>query len=369
RISNLAVGDYLLYAIPTKGVAAGEQIDFMCSIGPASGAPKYYIFEYWDDGEWKSVEGSLRTAEADPNIKYSFICTVMDESYIVTYTQSFTLSKAVTNGCVMVRVRVLTPGTGAIRIPSGTGYMGMYMINYPNAVPVTDSKKMAFLGNSFTYYYGTAFMFKEIARTEGHQVDAFIGVKGSQMFSDHVRLYMSQEVLKQGNFDYAFLQDAATNLAEYADKGTKSILDASNKLNTQTLTYSPSCQIVYERTWASSTDNYRGYGSYDKLDYLIKTGVEKLVADVDHKGIIISPIGLGFRVAREQNINLIHTDNKHQSREGAYMKACINYLFVYKTRFTANVSNCGLDAAVAKRIRDIAERVVFEGVDENYNFE
>lgn len=369
RISNLGVGDYLLYAIPTKGVAAGEQIDFMCSIGPASGAPKYYIFEYWDDGEWKSVESSLRTAEEDPNIKYSFICTVMDESYIVTYTQSFALSKAVTNGCVMVRVRVLTPGTGAIRIPSGTGYMGMYMINYPNAVPVTDSKKMAFLGNSFTYYFGTAFMFKEIARTEGHQVDAFIGVKGSQMFSDHVRLYMSQEVLKQGNFDYAFLQDAATNLAEYADKGTKSILDASNKLNTQTLTYSPSCQIVYERTWASSTDNYRGYGSYDKLDYLIKTGAEKLVADVDHKGIIISPIGLGFRVAREQNVNLIHTDNKHQSREGAYMKACINYLFVYKTRFTSNVSNCGVDPTVAKSIRDIAERVVFDGVDENYNFE
>ena len=368
RISNLGVGDYLLYAIPTKGVAAGEQIDFMCSIGPASSAPKYYIFEYWDDGEWKCVESSLRTATEDPNIKYSFICTVMDESYIVTYTQSFKLSKPVTDGCVKVRVRVLTAGSGAIRIPSGTGYMGMYMINYPNAVPVTDSKRMVFIGNSFTYYYGTAFMFKEIARTEGHQVDAFIGVKGSQTFADHVRLYMSQEALKQGNFDYAFLQDASPNQAEYADKGTKSLLDAANTLNTQTLTYSPSCQIVYERTWACSDDNYRGYGSYDKLDYLIKTGTEKLVADVDHKGVIISPIGLGFRVAREQSLNLIYSDNKHQNREGAYMKACINYLFVYKTRFTSNVSNCGLDATVAKKIRDIAERVVFEGVEENYEF-
>ena len=47
RVGNLGVGDYLLYAIPTKGVAAGEQIDFMCSIGPAHSAPKYYIFEYW----------------------------------------------------------------------------------------------------------------------------------------------------------------------------------------------------------------------------------------------------------------------------------------------------------------------------------
>ena len=368
RISNLGVGDYLLYAIPTKGVAAGEQIDFMCSIGPASGAPKYYIFEYWDDGEWKCNESTLRTATEDPNIKYSFICTVMDESYIVTYTQSFALSKPVTDGCVMVRVRVLTAGTGAIRIPSGTGYMGMYMINYPNAVPVTDSKKMAFLGNSFTYYYGTAFMLKEIARSEGHQIDAVVGVKGSQSFSDHVRLFMSQEVLKQGNFDYAFLQDSSPNQAEYADKGTKSLLDAANTLNTQTLTYSPNCQIVYERTWACTADNYRGYGSYDKLDYLIKTGTEKLVADVDHKGVVISPIGLGFRVAREQGLNLIYSDNKHQNREGAYMKACINYLFVYKTRFTNNVSNCGIDPTVAKSIRDIAERVVFEGVEENYEF-
>ena len=369
RISNLGVGDYLLYAIPTKGVAAGEQIDFMCSIGPASGAPKYYIFEYWDDGKWKAVESSLRTAAEDPNIKYSFICTVMDESYIVTYTQSFALSKAVTDGCVMVRVRVLTPGTGAIRIPSGTGYMGMYMINYPNAVPVTDSKKMAFLGNSFTYYYGTAFMLKEIARTQGHQIDAVIGVKGSQSFSDHVRLFMSQEVLKQGGYDYAFLQDSSPNQAEYADKGTKALLDACNTLNTQTLTYSPNCQIVYERTWACTADNYRGYGSYDKLDYLLKTGTEKLAADVDHKGVIVSPIGLGFRVGREHNLSLIYSDNKHQNRAGAYMKACINYLFVYKTRFTENVSNCGVDAATAKAIRDIAERVVLEGVDENYNFE
>jgi hypothetical protein len=242
------------------------------------------------------------------------------------------------------------------------------MINYPNAPQVTDSKRMVFIGNSFTYYYGTAFMFKEIARSEGHQVDAVVGVKGSQSFEDHVRLYMSQEAIKQGGFDYAFLQDTSPRAAEYAEKGTKSILDACNKINTQTLTYSPSCQIVYERTWAIPDDNYRGYGSYDKLDYLLKTGTEKMAADVEHKGVIVSPIGLGFRVGREENLKLIFTDNKHQNREGAYMKACINYLFVYKTRFTTNVSNCGVDPTVAKKIRDIAERVVFDGVEENYNF-
>ena len=369
-VGNLGVGDYLLYAIPTKGVAAGEQIDFMCTLGPKdSTTPKYYIFEYWDDGQWKSVESSLRTAEDVPGLKYSLICRVMDESYNVTFTQSFALSKPVTDGCVKVRLRVLTAGKGSIRVPSGNGYMGMYMINYPNAVPVVDSKRMLFIGNSFTYYFGTAFMFKEIARTEGHQVDAVIGVKGSQSFEEHIRLYMSLDAIKQGGYDYAFLQDTSPNPALYADTGSKAVLDACNKINSLTLAASPSCQIVYERTWAVSYENYRGYGSYDKLDYLIKTGLEMLQRDVDHKGIIVSPIGLGFRVAREQKINLLFSDNRHQSRAGAYMKACINYLYIYKTRFSSAVSNCGVEANLAKTIRDIAERVVFEGVEEHYDFE
>ena len=369
-VSNLGVGDYLLYAVPTKGVAAGEQIDFMCTLAPKdSTTPKYYIFEYWDDGQWKCVESSLRTAEEDPNLKYSLICRVMDEAYNVTFTQSFTLTKPVVDGCVKARLRVLTPGAGTVRVPSGSGYMGMYMISYPNAPQVTDSKRMLFIGNSFTYYFGTAFMFKEIARTEGHQVDAVVGVKGSQSFEEHLNLYMSLDAIKQGGYDYAFLQDTSPNPAIYADTGSKAVLDACNRINSLTLASSPSCQIVYERTWAVSYENYRGYGSYDKLDYLIKKGLEMLQRDLDHKGVLVSPIGLGFRVAREQNINLLFTDNRHQSREGAYMKACINYLFVYKTRFTDNVSNCGIDAVMAKTIRDIAERVVFEGVEEKYDFE
>lgn len=369
-VANLGVGDYLLYAVPTKGVAVGEQIDFMCTLGPKdSTTPKYYIFEYWDDGQWKCVESSLRTAEDYPDLKYSLICRVMDESYNVTFTQSFTLTKPVTDGCVKVRLRVLTPGTGSIRVPSGSGYMGMYMISYPNAVPVADSKKMLFIGNSFTYYYGTAFMFKEIARTEGHQVDAVVGVKGSQSFEEHIKLYMSLDAIKQGGYDVAFLQDTSPNAAIYADTGSQAVLDAANKINRLTIEASPACQIVYERTWACPYSNYRGYGSYDKLDYLLKTGIEKLSQDVDHKGIIVSPIGLGFRVARGENINLLYKDERHQSREGAYMKACINYLTIYKTRFTENVSNCGVDATMAKKIRDIAERVVFEGVEENYDFD
>jgi hypothetical protein len=50
------------------------------------------------------------------------------------------------------------------------------------------------------------------------------------------------------------------------------------------------------------------------------------------------------------------------------MKACINYLFIYQTRFTDSVSDCGVDAKTAALVRQIAEQVVFEGVKEKYNY-
>lgn len=369
-LTGMSEGDYLLYAVPTKRVGAGEQIDFMCTLGSTSkGEPKHYVFEYWDNDRWNCPEESLLTAEN--GLKYHIYCNdSYDQNY--TFTQSFTIQQQIINGSIKVRLRDLESGNGTPRIPSGKGYMGMYLINYPNARPVTDTKKALFIGNSYTYYFGTPFMFKEIARSEGHQVETAIGIKGSQEFSEHLtNNQFSLEAINRGGHDYAFLQDSSPNAAYYADANYDAakrakILKACKDINNLTLQHSSGCQIVYERTWACPYDNYRGYNSYDKLDCLLKKGQEMLVKAVEEE-VTISPVGLGFQVAREEGINLLHTDNRHQSREGAYIKACINYLFVYNERFTNSVSNCGVDPAIAKKIREIAERVVFDGVAETAN--
>lgn len=381
-LTGMSEGDYLLYAVPTKRVNAGEQIDFMCTLGSTSkGDPKHYVFEYWDNDRWNCPEESLLTDKS--GLKYHIYAFYNEEKLAddpdikknqnYTFTQSFTLQQPIINGCIKVRLRDLEAGNGTPRIPNDDGYMGMYLINYPNARPVDDTKKFLFVGNSFTYYYGTAFMFKEIARSEGHQADAFISVKGSMDFINHLELPLSLEAINRGGYDYAFLQDSSPNAAYYADatydrNKRQTIREKCDEINALTLQYSPECQIVYERTWAcpEKDETYRGYGSYDKLDCLLKKGQEMLVKKVND-GVTISPVGLGFQVAREEGINLLFTDKKHQSREGAYMKACINYLFVYGERFTNSVSNCGVDPAMAKKIREIAERVVFDGVAETAN--
>ena len=372
ELSGTEKGDYFIYAVPVENMPAGEQIDFMCTIvGTESNSPKYWIFEYWDNGRWNAIDSTLRTAEEDPTIRYSFYNKYFSSAHQTVYTQSFSLSEPVVNDCVKVRLRTLSSGSGITKFSSGGRYMSLYLIRYKNAPAITDTKKILFVGNSFTYYYGTAFMLKEIARTEGHQIEAIISTKGSQEFTEHLQLERTNEAIARGGFDYAFLQDASNNTAIYADKRSPHILQGCEEIYQRTKSYSPSCNIIFERAWGCPKDNYRGYGSYDRLDYLTKTGAEMIKEEMAAKGmyVTISPIGLGFREGRSQGLSLLHTDNHHQNRTGAYLKSCINYLLLYGKRFSSNVSNCGVDAATAAIVRQIAERVIFEGIEEVYDFE
>ena len=358
-IAGIGASDYYLLAVPVTKVEAGEQFDFMCTMTAMQvGAPKYWIFEYWDAGRWNSVEGELRVAKEDKSIRYSLYNKYFRSAHNTSFAQSFTLTEPITNGCVKVRLRALTPGAGKVKITGSSKYVSMQLLRYKDAPTVVDSKRMLFIGNSFTYFFGTPFMFKEIARSEGHQVDVVVSVKGGQEFSEHLNLERSIEAITRGGYDYAFLQDTSPNAAKYADTKDPAIIEACKTINDLTLKHSPSCQIVYEHTWGCPYGNYRGYGSYERLEHLLESGAQIIASELADYNIIVSPIGKGFTIGRNKGLTLLHTDNRHQSREGAYMKACINYLTVYRTPFTESVSDCGVKPETAKIIRQIAEQVV-----------
>ena len=358
-IAGMGAGDYYLFAVPVTKVEAGEQFDFMCTMTAMQPtAPKYWIFEYWDCGQWKSLESTLRTAEEDSSIRYSFYNKHLRSAHNTTFAQTFHISQPIENGCVKVRLRALTAGEGKVKLTGSSKYISMQLLRYNNSPQAIDNKRMLFIGNSFTYFYGTPFMFKEIARSEGHQVDIVVSVKGGQEFCEHLELERSREAIMQGGFDYAFLQDTSPNAAKYADTQDIAIINACREINNLTMQHSPSCQIIYEHTWGCPYDDYRGYGSYERLERLLEQGAKMLAEQLSEYNIIVSPIGKGFTTGREQNLKLLHSDNRHQSREGAYMKACINYLLIYKQPFTQSVSDCGVKAQTAQIIRDIAEHVV-----------
>ncbi len=296
----------------------------------------------------------------------------LDPYQYTTVMQTIRLGKAIDNGELKIRCRAVGSmtasgtvqdinKTGRVLLPK-FGFTGSYVQNMGTAEP-KDTKTVLCLGNSFSYYSNPVWMLKEIAYSQGHNLKIKAHLKGSQHLTNHTTLSMSLEAINQGGYDYAFIQDQSQNPANYAKNNDASIMQGCTDLVTKIRAASPSCQLVLEQTWAFPSGTYGGFDSYENFDNLLAQGTKAMA---EANSTWISPIGKAFAAARANtSFSLYHTDNKHQSEYGAYLKACVNYLVLFGEAFTGTVPDCGLNAEHAAYLRQIAEQTVLGKEAEN----
>lgn len=213
------------------------------------------------------------------------------------------------------------------------------------------------IGNSFTYVHDSDMMLREIARSQG--IDLRIGkfLAGGYTFGKHLENPDSRAAVDFGGYDYAFLQDQSANPARYSRDKDKQVLDDFRTLKENVLAHSPGCKVFLERTWGYSGFEAGGFGTAESLDYHLGRGVAKMARKA-RTGI--SPIGDAFNLANSiwPEGKLLGPDNHHQSLEGAYLKACVNYLLISGKPFSGSPACCGVSPQVATFLRAVAQRVV-----------
>lgn len=397
-VGNMAEGDYIQFSVPVIDLPADTNFDFMVTINAATtAAPKYWLFEYWDEGKWKCDESRLYTADEDSTIKYSFWIKHFSSANHRTYIAPFTKKEAVHNDFVKMRIRavgkinggggVLKPAANSNVYLAGMMYDACDIVCYRDAPAVKDTKKICQFGNSITFFNASAFKIKEIARAEGHMLDYRINLKGSQEFKHHLYdLIFSQEVIREGGYDYAIIQDGSFYGAQYhlgdgvlegpAIKFTsEEILRYSQEISTEIRKYAPTSQVILENVYSYSRkaygDNYLGQGSFENFDSNQWAGNQEIAA-LSPNINWISPVGQAFALARSDYgftsayNYLQYTDNYHPNLYGSYLKACVYYLLIYGEKFGDNPSDCNVPATEAAKLREIAEKIVI-GNRETYH--
>ena len=368
-VSTMVEGDYWLYTLPVKRLEAGTAVEFDATMAGEANSPKYFIVEYLDGGVWKSVEEDLLTAPEDPSIRYTYKCsgTATGSGYQHASVMQTVRFADPVEGAVQIRCRAVgrytcSGGTQNISASSSAsllppfGFSGSYVQNLGTAIP-GDTKKVLCLGNSFSYYSNPAWMLKEIAWNEGHYLNVKGHFKGSQNFGQHLELSFSTDAIDIGGYDYAFIQDQSQNPATYGRDGTASIAANCTALADKIRAKSASCKVILEQTWTFSASSYGGFTDFATFENYNAKGAHAMA---EAAGTWVSPIGVAFRIVREgsSGINLYHTDNKHQSVYGAYLKACVNYLVLYGEAFGNSPADCGIEASKAAYLRSVAEQVV-----------
>lgn len=369
----LGEGDCWLFTLPGVNCTAGAAFDFYASICGNAGSPKYYIFEYYDNGCWKCDESLLYTAEEDPQLRYSLMTSgtgTTSSAQYTTFDQSFSVSEAHVNSCVYMRLRAVGKyaADGSVLDVTKTDntqagftkgqFVGANISALGGAKP---EKKLRVLciGNSFSYYYYTASQLKQLAWSQGLELEINAFFKGGQTFQQQLALPHSAYTVDLGGYDYAFLQDQSQNPARYAQDSDANVAvnESCMELARRIRAASPDCRIIVEDTWAYPASSCGGFGTLEEFDRLMAEGS---LAMARNAGAAVSPIGQAFAKVRAERpeIILLYSDDKHPAVNGSYLKSCVNCLILTGKAFEPGAACCDTDAATAEYLRKVAESVV-----------
>lgn len=382
NVSTMVEGDYWLYTFDAE-LPAGSVVAFNATMAGDKKAPKYFIVEYLDGGEWKSTEEDLLTASEDASVKYTYklsgeVSTGSPDTYQYTTVMQTCRFENAVDGKLQIRCRAVGDMTcdgskqdinaasnSACSLPD-FGFTASDVQLYADVKPV-ETKKILILGNSFHYYFNPMFMLREIAWAEGVDLKITAHVKGSQSFEKHLQLSNSLEAIKQGGYDYAIIQDQSKNPARLADDpaGYAKVRDNCVALADMIRQYSPDCDVILDLTWAypNSDNTYGGYGSFENFDNLLYDGVMEMALAADCR---IAPVGMAFAQSRQEHSGwslYFSGDGLHPTRTSAYLEACVEYVTMFGKEFAGPAVNCNVAADRATYMRDLAESIVFDNPD------
>lgn len=360
-VSGMRDGDCLLFSIPADNMAGATYVEFDATFGGDACSPERFRVEYLDGGEWKWSGVSFRTSgdistgpgEADSYQYTTCLATMLFEHPF----ENDTLKIRCTAESDKTDDGSILHGEG-VTILADFGFVAAEVKALGHQEP-DDTLRVLMLGNSFTYFYGSPFMLKEIAWHEGLFLDIRANLKGGQTLGDHLSLSLSEDAIKDGRYDYAIIQDQSQNAARYSKDPEKyqDVSDNFNKMVSEIMEYSPGCRIILDRTWAYEGVNCGGFGDLVAFDMMLAEGSHRLAEE--KQGTLVAPVGEAFAECRNRypDIELYFEDRKHPSAEGAYLKACVEYIVLTGADFGNNPADCGIQEDIASRLRDVAEKV------------
>jgi len=237
----------------------------------------------------------------------------------------------------------------------------------PQKCRVNDTTTVLCIGNSFTYFFDTYNVMAEIAWSQGHFMKTKAVFVSGYSFACHLADPRTHKAIENWRgYQVVLLQNQSALNARYAADPERFnlALEDTKELVARVRMYSPDARIFLESTWATkktcrfmSEDGKIGKNTFDEFDKLMWKGTCDMSAA---NNLTASPIGQAFAIVRKENpnIKILFTDNHHQSLEGSYLKACVNYLMIFGGTFSKKTSTCGLDPEVAKTLQNAAARAV-----------
>ena len=358
-------GDYWLLSVPVENIKAGTAVDiFLPFLAEPKNEAHPFAFEYLDGKTWKSAS----TAN-----KKGVNCYSTTSNRWPRYLwNTIRLEKGIDKGSLQVRLRHCDKSvTKSTLYGSNTGCAPKIAI-LDERIP-SDTTRVLFIGNSYTYYNLYPMQLKEIAWNEGHYIDCVTYLHGGYTMKQHLADHVARETIEQGGYDYAFLQDQSLHSLRIGTVADQNVVGHMRQIADKVKVNSPNAKCIIELTWGRKNGNDATkhkklqdlvtahpeyFTSYEAMQQVITS---KTTAMAQELGLELSPVGVAWEIVRRErpDIELYVKDCYHPSDAGSYLSAAVGYLVLFREPFKADTP-VRLKPDVARYLRSVAERVVLK---------
>ncbi len=229
------------------------------------------------------------------------------------------------------------------------------------------TKKILFLGNSYTAVNNLPQMLADVANSNGDILIFDSNTPGGHTLQQHSINTTSLNKIMLGTWDDVVLQDQS-QLPSFSDPEVATmVFPFAHKLDSIIMKYNPCAETVFYMTWgrkngdASNCAVWPPVCTYNGMDSLLHLRYVQMATD-NHA--IVSPVGAVWKYLRQNYpaIELYSADESHPSVAGTYAAACSFYATVFKkdpSSISFNSTLLDTDAAI---IRNAAKLIVFDSL-------
>lgn len=231
-----------------------------------------------------------------------------------------------------------------------------------------DTKKVLFLGNSYTASNNLPSMINNMANSTGDILIYDSNTPGGYRLMNHASNATTLAKINADNWDFVTLQAQSqeTSWAQ-AQMEVELYPHAATLINAMRTNNACTLPLFY-MTWGRENGDANNCASapwvctYEGMDDAIRA-TYTLMAEQNNAQV--SPVGVVWRYIRTNlpNIDLYAGDGSHPSLAGSYAAACAFYTMIYKKDPTLITWNSSLSATTANAIKLAAKTTVFDDLN------
>lgn len=229
------------------------------------------------------------------------------------------------------------------------------------------SKRVLFLGNSYTSVNNLPQMITDLAASAGDNVVIDNNTPGGQTFQGHSTNSTSLQKIMLGNWDFVVLQEQSQRPSFPDSQVEVEVFPYAHILDSLINVYNSCGETMFYMTWGrknGDADNCVSWPplcTYEGMDSLLNL---RYMMMANNENAVVSPVGAVWKYLRQNHplIELYQSDESHPSLAGSYAAACCFYTSIFRKDPMLITNDYALPAADAANIRAAVKTIVYENL-------